>query len=98
AFPPRSSRPAGDEVLRVEHLSLGRAFDDVSFSVRAREIVRRGGLVGAGRSEVLETVYGARRRTSGTVTVDGDPLPPGNVTAAVPAGVGLPPGERKSQA
>jgi ribose transport system ATP-binding protein len=98
AFPPRSSRPAGDEVLRVEHLSLGRAFRDVSFSVRAGEIVGLAGLVGAGRSEVLETVYGARRRTSGTVTVDGAALPAGDVTAAVRSGVGLAPEERKSQA
>jgi ribose transport system ATP-binding protein len=99
AFPQRSGLPSeGDELLRVEHLSLAGSFTDVSLSVRAGEIVGLAGLVGAGRSEVLETVYGARRRTSGTVTVTGKNLPAGNVSAAVRAGLGLAPEERKSQA
>jgi len=99
AFPERTGAPAeGDELLRVEHLGLGRSFSDVSLSVRAGEIVGIAGLVGAGRSEVLETIYGARRRTSGTVTVAGRNMPAGNVSAAVRAGLGLAPEERKSQA
>jgi ribose transport system ATP-binding protein len=55
------------------------------------------GLVGSGRSEILETVYGARRPTAGTVRVGGRRLRPGDVAAAVAAGVGLAPEERKSQ-
>jgi ribose transport system ATP-binding protein len=66
--------------------------------VHPGEIVGIAGLVGAGRSEVLETIYGARRRTAGTVAVDGKQLPAGSVPAAVRAGVGLAPEERKSQA
>ena len=98
-FPPQNDRPApGDELLRVENLSLKGAFEDVSFSVHAGEIVGIAGLVGAGRSEVLETVYGARRRTGGSVTMNGRSLPAGNVQAAVRAGLGLAPEERKSQA
>jgi ribose transport system ATP-binding protein len=100
-FPPRSAdaddQPSA-ELLRVENLALAGAFEDVSFSVRAGEIVGIAGLVGAGRSEVLETVYGARRRTAGTVSMDGRKLPAGNVHAAVEAGLGLAPEERKSQA
>jgi ribose transport system ATP-binding protein len=99
AFPPRPATGVeGDELLRVENLALAGSFHDVSFRVRAGEIVGLAGLVGAGRSEVLETVYGARRRTSGTVTFDGKNLPAGNVSAAVRAGLGLAPEERKSQA
>jgi ribose transport system ATP-binding protein len=99
AFPPRPETTVeGDELLRVENLALAGSFRDVSFSVRAGEIVGLAGLVGAGRSEVLETVYGARRRTSGTVTLGGKNLPAGNVSAAVRAGLGLAPEERKSQA
>jgi ribose transport system ATP-binding protein len=99
AFPPRKdAQVEGDELLRVENLALAGSFRDVSFRVRAGEIVGLAGLVGAGRSEVLETVYGARRRTSGTVTFDGKNLPAGNVSAAVRAGLGLAPEERKSQA
>jgi len=85
------------ELLRVEHLGLRGRFEDVSFEVRAGEVVGIAGLVGAGRSEVLETVFGARRATAGTVTVDGRPLRPGSVPHAVTAGLGLCPEERKSQ-
>ena len=55
------------------------------------------GLVGSGRSEIMETIYGARRATAGTVSVSGRPLRRGSVVSAVAAGVGLSPEERKSQ-
>ncbi|MCW2761577.1 MAG: transporter related protein [Marmoricola sp.] len=84
-------------VLEVDGLTLAKRFADVSFSVRAGEIVGLAGLVGSGRSEILESVYGARRPGQGTVTVDGKRLRPGSVGAAVKAGVGLAPEERKSQ-
>ncbi|GGS24431.1 sugar ABC transporter ATP-binding protein [Actinokineospora fastidiosa] len=86
------------EVLRVEGLSRRGEFADVGFTVHAGEIVGIAGLVGAGRSEILETIAGARRPDKGTVTVDGKRLRPGSVGAAVRAGVGLAPEERKSQA
>ena len=54
--------------------------------------------VGSGRSEILETIYGARKPTAGTVRLAGRRLRPGDVGAAVAAGVGLAPEERKSQA
>ncbi|WP_329172005.1 sugar ABC transporter ATP-binding protein [Streptomyces sp. NBC_01477] len=99
-FPQRGQRAerARDEVLRVENLTLPGSFEDVSFTVRAGEIVGLVGLVGSGRSEILHAVYGATRPASGAVLVDGRALPPGRVTAAVRAGVGLAPEERKSQA
>ncbi|MEU1971449.1 sugar ABC transporter ATP-binding protein [Microbacterium sp. NPDC019599] len=84
-------------VLEVEDLGLTGVFDAVSFSVRAGEIVGLAGLVGSGRSEILETVYGARKATAGSVRVGGKRLPRGSVVAAVDAGVGLSPEERKSQ-
>jgi ribose transport system ATP-binding protein len=96
-FPPRSTTPPGDVVLRVKGLSLARRFADVDLEVRAGEIVGLAGLVGAGRSEILETVYGARRPSAGSVEVDGRRLRPGSVPAAVRAGIGLAPEERKSQ-
>ncbi|MCW2597422.1 MAG: ribose transport system ATP-binding protein [Pseudonocardiales bacterium] len=100
AFPARPA-PSFDgrpEILRVEKLSRGREFTDVSFTVRAGEIVGLAGLVGSGRSEILEAVYGARKPTAGSVFVDGKKLRPGSVPAAVSAGLGLAPEERKSQA
>src|SRR3954468_2126884 len=78
-------------------MSLEEKIAGVSFSVRAGEIVGLAGLVGSGRSEILESVYGARRPSSGTVTVDGKLLRRGSVSAAVRAGIGLAPEERKSQ-
>ncbi|SFO88351.1 ribose transport system ATP-binding protein [Amycolatopsis arida] len=87
----------GDEVLRVSGLGRAGEFRDVTFSVRAGEIVGLAGLVGSGRSEILETIFGARRPDTGTVSVAGRALRPGSVAAAVDAGVGLAPEERKSQ-
>ncbi|MBB3086542.1 sugar ABC transporter ATP-binding protein [Geodermatophilus sabuli] len=99
-FPERRARPAQDEapLLEVEGLGLRGSFADVTFTVRAGEVVGLAGLVGSGRSEILETVYGARRAGAGTVRVAGRRLRPGDVAAAVAAGVGLAPEERKSQA
>jgi ribose transport system ATP-binding protein len=84
-------------VLEVEGLSRAGEFADVSFTVRAGEVVGLAGLVGSGRSEILETVYGARRSTAGSVRVHGKRLRPGSVPGAVRARMGLCPEERKSQ-
>ena len=97
-FPERPSQEPGEVVLDVAGLSRTGEFADVSFAVRAGEVVGLAGLVGSGRSEVLETVYGARKATAGGVTVHGKRLRPGSVPAAVGAGMGLCPEERKSQA
>ncbi|QKJ18614.1 sugar ABC transporter ATP-binding protein [Microbacterium hominis] len=97
-FPP--AVPVADDapvVLEVDGLGATGLFEDVSFRVRAGEIVGLAGLVGSGRSEILETIYGARRRTAGEVRVSGSRLRRGSVTAAVAAGIGLSPEERKSQ-
>jgi len=98
AFPPRSTRPPGAELLRVEGLTRSGEFARVNLHVAEGEIVGIAGLVGAGRSELLETIYGARRPSAGRVVHRGRPLPPGSVPAAVRAGLGLAPEERKSQA
>jgi ribose transport system ATP-binding protein len=96
-FPERPAPPSDDVVLEVDALSRAGEFADVSFSVRAGEVVGLAGLVGSGRSEILETVYGARKATSGTVRVHGRALRAGSVPGAVRAGMGLAPEERKSQ-
>ncbi|MEV4187945.1 sugar ABC transporter ATP-binding protein [Streptosporangium canum] len=97
-FPPRRDGPAtGEEVLRVEGLTVPGVFADVSFAVRAGEIVGLAGLVGSGRSEIIEAVYGARR-FSGRVVVEGRPVRRGGTTGAVRLGMGLAPEERKAQA
>ncbi|MCH6163468.1 sugar ABC transporter ATP-binding protein [Streptomyces marispadix] len=85
-------------VLYAEGLARKGEFAPLDLELRAGEITGLAGLVGSGRSEILETLAGARRPTAGRVFVDGKPLRPGDVTAAVRAGVGLAPEERKSQA
>jgi ribose transport system ATP-binding protein len=97
-FPERTGGSPGGVVLEVEGLGRPGEFTDVSFSVRGGEIVGLAGLVGSGRSEILETVYGARKAAAGTVKVEGKALRAGSVPAAVRAGLGLAPEERKSQA
>ncbi|MFH8897228.1 sugar ABC transporter ATP-binding protein [Streptomyces coeruleorubidus] len=98
-FPDRPvSPPPGEPVLTVRGLSRAGEFEPLDLEVRPGEIVGLAGLVGSGRSEILETVYGARKPTSGQVLVDGKPLKPGSVRAAVRAGLGLAPEERKAQA
>lgn len=97
-FPDRPTEDsAGADLLQVEGLTRAGEFADVSLSVRAGEIVGIAGLVGSGRSELLETIYGARLPEAGTVRMDGKVLRPG-VGAAVRAGMGMAPEERKSQA
>jgi ribose transport system ATP-binding protein len=97
-FPPAVPvRPDAPVVLEVNDLGLKGVFEHLTFSVRAGETVGLAGLVGSGRSEMIETIYGARKATSGTVLVGGKPLHPGSVNAAVGGGIGLSPEERKSQ-
>jgi len=99
AFPRRTGKTTPQEpVLRLQGLARTGEFEPVDLDLAPGEIVGLAGLVGSGRSEILETVYGARRPTAGRVLVDGRPLRPGSVTAAVRAGLGLAPEERKAQA
>ncbi|MEU3147099.1 MULTISPECIES: sugar ABC transporter ATP-binding protein [unclassified Streptomyces] len=98
-FPGRpASPPPAEPVLTVEGLSRKGEFAPLDLTLCPGEIVGLAGLVGSGRSEILETVYGARTPDSGRVLVGGRPLRPGSVRAAVRAGIGLAPEERKAQA
>jgi len=97
-FPPATpvAKDAAD-MLVVDDLSVRGEFSPLSFSVKAGEIVGLAGLVGSGRSEILEAIYGARKATTGTVSVNGERVRNGSVADAVRHGIGLSPEERKSQ-
>lgn len=96
-YPERPVVTSDEPLLRVEGLSRAGEFEDVSLTVRPGEVVGLAGLVGAGRSEIVETIFGARRADRGTVSVGGTTLRNGSVPAAVRGGIGLCPEERKSQ-
>ncbi|KUL39995.1 sugar ABC transporter ATP-binding protein [Actinoplanes awajinensis] len=96
-FPPRAGAdPDTEPLLVVDGLSRAGEFAGVSLTVRPGEIVGIAGLVGSGRSELLETIYGGRRADTGTVTLDGRRIT--SVGTAVARGMGMAPEERKSQA
>jgi simple sugar transport system ATP-binding protein len=90
--------PAGAaELLRVDGLTGTSEFADVSFAVRAGEILGVAGAVGAGAVALGETVVGLRKPLAGTVTVSGRPVRPGSVPAALSAGIGFLPEDRHRQ-
>jgi methyl-galactoside transport system ATP-binding protein/inositol transport system ATP-binding protein len=71
---PKVICPIGDPVLKVENLSSGKVFQYVSFELRRGEILGFAGLVGAGRTEVVETIFGMRPKTGGEIYVNGRKL------------------------
>jgi rhamnose transport system ATP-binding protein len=86
---------SGDVVLKVDRLTREGKFVDISFEVAAGEIVGLAGLVGAGRTEIAQAVFGIDRYDAGSVTVSGSPLKKGSPTAAMAAGIGLVPEDRR---
>jgi ribose transport system ATP-binding protein len=95
-FPRRRSTP-GDEVLRVEGLSRGRALQDISLRLRRGEILGVSGLLGAGRTELARALFGADRSDRGSITVKGRLALVRSPAAGIEAGVGLLPEDRKTQ-
>jgi rhamnose transport system ATP-binding protein len=91
---PKAEVPLGDVRLKVEGLTRGSAFQDVSFDVRAGEILGLAGLVGAGRTEVARVLFGVDRRDGGTVALDGREVSFDNPSAAVRAGIAYVPEDR----
>ncbi len=71
---PKVECPITDVKLEVKNLSSPGAFQDVSFAVRKGEILGFAGLVGAGRTEVMETLFGMRHKSAGSVLIDGAPV------------------------
>jgi rhamnose transport system ATP-binding protein len=94
---PKVEAERGRVVLEVERLTREGVFTDVSFQVHAGEIVALAGLVGAGRSEVARAIFGIDRWDAGSVRIDGKKLPAGSPTAAMSAGIGLVPEDRRQQ-
>jgi len=93
----KEEAPIGDIMLEVKNLSTKNFLKDISFNVRAGEIVGFAGLVGAGRSEVMRAVFGIDPRTSGEIYVGGEKKEIGSTVDALRAGMGFVPEDRKEQ-
>ncbi|MEI6257610.1 MAG: sugar ABC transporter ATP-binding protein [Planctomycetota bacterium] len=94
---PRRNITLGPPRLAVTGLCRGRAVRDVSFTVRAGEILALAGLVGAGRTETLRLIFGADKRHAGEITLDGCRLDIRSPRDAIAAGIGLLTEDRKLQ-
>jgi ABC-type sugar transport system ATPase subunit len=86
---------SGEPALSVRDLSRPGAFKRVSFDVRPGEIVGLFGLVGSGRTEVLETVFGIARADHGRIVVNGKDIAPASPRDAMSAGIALVPEDRQ---
>jgi len=97
-FPPKLFPPPDAPVVfAVRDLARAGVVEEIGFDIRAGEIVGLAGLVGSGRSEVARAIFGADRRDSGRLEIDGHRLRIENPTAAVRAGIAMLPESRKTQ-
>ena len=87
----------GEDLLRVEHLKVNEKISDISFSLKRGEILGLAGLMGSGRTELLETLFGIRKKLGGTVTLHERPVNVKNPGEAVKAGFALIPEDRRKQ-
>jgi ABC-type sugar transport system ATPase subunit len=95
AIYPEAARTPGETVLELRSLARGREVSDVSFAVRAGEIVGMFGLVGSGRTEVARALFGAEPATSGEIRVSGIPSEIATPAAAIRHGIVLVTEDRK---
>ena len=92
-----SHHEMGDVALEVRGLSCGHLFRDVSFTVRRGEVVGFYGLVGAGRTEIAETIFGLRDPSEGQILLGGQEVRIHSPIEAIARGISLVPEDRKGQ-
>jgi rhamnose transport system ATP-binding protein len=95
-FPKRETKP-GEEIFRVKGLSRTGFFKDISFNLRKGEILALTGLVGSGRTEVCEAIFGITPYDTGTITLDGRTLNHSSPAESLKAGIGYLPEDRHKQ-
>ena len=94
---PKREAVVGAEVLRVEGLTHEKLFRDVSFSVRAGEVLGVSGLMGAGRTEIMHAIFGNLPTVSGKIFIDGQEVSIKNPRQAINAGIGFITEDRKTE-
>ena len=95
-YPKRESR-IGGEVLRVEGLSHQKIFKDVNFSVHAGEVLGVAGLMGAGRTEIMQAIFGNLPIVAGKIIINGQEVSIRNPRQAIKAGIGFITEDRKTE-
>ncbi|WP_026582000.1 sugar ABC transporter ATP-binding protein [Bacillus sp. J33] len=95
-FPERTAE-IGEDRFVVKDLSLEGLFQNISFNVRKGEILGVAGLMGAGRTEIMETICGARKKTGGRIYMDGKELNIRKPHHAIEAGIGFITEDRKDE-
>lgn len=93
----RAKENFGEEVLRLEQLGVNGLFENISLSVRAGEVVGLYGLIGAGRTEIVETVFGIRKSDQGRILFCGEEVNFKSPREAIDKGLALVPESRKEQ-
>jgi ribose transport system ATP-binding protein len=96
-FPAHVQAQPGEELLRVEDLRSPGRFMNVTFSLRAGEVLGFAGLVGAGRSEIAQALFGLDSQATGRITIGGRPAQIHTPGDAMQLGIGLVPEDRKRQ-
>lgn len=91
----RQQREYGEEILRLENLSLDKKFKNISLAVHKGEILGVTGLLGDGRTEVFQTVFGCMPEYSGRIFVEGQECKISSVQQAMDQGIGYVPRDRK---
>ncbi|NTJ67699.1 sugar ABC transporter ATP-binding protein [Agrobacterium rhizogenes] len=94
---PKEEVPIGDVVLSVEKLTRTGAFEDISFTVRAGEIVGLSGLIGAGRTEVARVIFGLDEADGGMIRLNGAVLKPKSPKDAISKGIAMVSEDRKAE-
>ncbi|HKO14629.1 MAG TPA: sugar ABC transporter ATP-binding protein [Gemmatimonadaceae bacterium] len=96
-FPAHPATARGEERLRVAGLTRAGAFSDVSFALHGGEVLGLAGLVGAGRTEIAQTIFGLESATSGSIVVRGQRVSIRSVPDALRLRIGFVPEDRKKQ-
>lgn len=93
----RNYDKGGADILTVEHLKINEKIGDISFSLKKGEILGFAGLMGSGRTEILETLFGIRKKQSGTIKINQTAVAIDNPRQAIKSGLALIPEDRRKQ-
>ncbi|MBU9739634.1 sugar ABC transporter ATP-binding protein [Diplocloster agilis] len=94
---PKEIIELGENILEVQHLTRPGVFEDISFTLRRGEVLGVSGLVGAGRTEIMQAILGIDKVSGGTILYKGKPMANRNFKQAIQNGIGLVPEDRKLQ-